>query len=162
VKALDVLNWSGLALTAVGTAITAIGIGRTWQQFRPEGARFWGPVYDWADRRVQQPVRRFGQAVQGRWSKLRGAGDSRAVSGVASASFGAGVAFNARAVVTYGPLPDLGDQEAFVEEVHRRTNHLRTEMQRLEAEVRGEIAAREKACTDFKVSSMINTSGCVI
>jgi len=38
---------------------------------------------------------------------------------VASASFGAGVAFNARAVVTYGPLPDLGDQEAFVEEVHR-------------------------------------------
>lgn len=141
--AADVLSWSGLGLTLVGTAIAALGIGETWRQFRPEGARFWGSFYSWADRRLRQPARSLRVAAQRRWNSLRGATDVRQVSGAASAvlSFTA----TASGVVTYGPLPDPGDDGAFAEEVQRRTNELRMGIQRMESSLSAETAVREKA-----------------
>jgi hypothetical protein len=54
--------------------IAGIGISRTWEQFRPEGARFWAPFYDWADRRIRQSARSFGRAAKRRWNRFRSAG----------------------------------------------------------------------------------------
>jgi uncharacterized membrane protein len=140
--AAGVLSWSGLALSLVGTAIAALGIRETWRQFRPEGARFWGPFYDWVDRRVRQPARSLRVAAQRRWNRLHGTTDVRQVSGTASAVFSARA--SASGVVTYGPLPDPNDG-AFAEEVHRRTNELRMGIQRVESSVSTETAVREKA-----------------
>jgi multidrug resistance efflux pump len=42
-------------------------------------------------------------------------------------------------------LPDPSDDGAFAEEVHRRTNELRMEIQRMESSLSAETAVREKA-----------------
>lgn len=141
--AADALTWSGLALSLAGTAIAAIGIGQTWRQFHPEGARFWGPFYDWADRRVRQPARSLSIAAQRRWNRMRGITDVRHQSGTARVVMGATI--TAEGVVTYGPLPDLNDTGAFTKEVHRRTNELRMGIQRVESSLSAETAVRQKA-----------------
>jgi hypothetical protein len=143
VTAADVLTWSGLALSLAGTAIAAIGIGQTWRQFHPEGARFWGPFYDWADRCVRQPARSFGVAIHRRWNRLRRTTDVRQQSGTSSAVFG--FTGTAQGMVTYGPLPDPKDNSAFAEEVQRRTNELRMGIQRVESSLSGEAAMHKKA-----------------
>jgi hypothetical protein len=143
VTASEALSWSGLALSLVGTAIAALGITETWRQFRPEGARFWGPFYDWADRRIRQPARSLRIAAQRRWNRLRGGTDVRQVSGTASVVIG--VQASASGVVTYGPLPDPSNDGAFADEVQRRTNELRMGIQRVESSLSTETALREKA-----------------
>jgi hypothetical protein len=139
----EVLGWLGLGLSLVGTAIAAAGIGQTWRQFRPEGARFWGPFYNWTDRRVRRPARSLRISTKRRLNRLRGVTDVRQVSGTSSAVFS--VRASAKGVVTYGPLPDLRDNGAFAEEVHRRTNELRMGIQRVESSLSAESAVREKA-----------------
>lgn len=146
--AAGVLSWSGLALSLIGTAIAALGIRETWRQFRPEGARFWGPFYNWADRRVRQPARSLRVAAQRRWNSLRGATDVRQVSGTSSAVFS--VRASASGVVTYGPLPDPSDDGAFAEEVQRRTNELRMGIQRVESSLSAEAAVRERAVSKLQ------------
>jgi hypothetical protein len=143
-----VLSWSGLALSVIGTAIAALGIRETWRQFRPEGARFWGPFYSWVDRRVRQPAQRFGRASQRRWNRLRGITNMRELSGTASAVFSARASVSG--VVTYGPLPDPNDDGAFVEELQRRTNELRLGIQRVESSLSAETAVREKAVSQLQ------------
>jgi hypothetical protein len=76
VTAGEVLSWSGLALSLVGTGVAALGISEIWRQFRPEGARFWGPFYDWADRHVRQPARSIRVAVKRRWNRMWGKASS--------------------------------------------------------------------------------------
>jgi hypothetical protein len=51
----------------------------------------------------------------------------------------------ASGVVTYGPLRDPKDDDAFAEEVHRRTNELRIGIQRVESSMSGETTVREKS-----------------
>jgi len=143
VTAPAVLSWCGLALSVIGTAIAAIGIRETWRQFRPEGARFWGPFYAWADRRIRQPARSVGITAQRRWNRMRGVTDVRQVTGTLSTVFG--VRASASGVVTYGPLPDRKDDGRFAEEVQRRTNELRMGIQRVESSLSTETAVREKA-----------------
>jgi hypothetical protein len=148
VTAAAVLNWFGLAVSLAGALIAGIGISQTWRQFRPEGARFWGPFYDWADRRLRQPARSLRIAAQRRLNRLRGATDVRQVSGTASAVFN--VMTSASGVVTYGPLPGPQDEGGFAEEVQRRTNELRIGIQRVESSVSGETAAREKVIGELQ------------
>lgn len=141
--AAEVLSWSGLALSLIGTGVAALGISATWRQFHPEGARFWGPFSDWADRRVRQPARSLSVAGQRRWNRLRGVTDVRQVSGTSSAVFNATT--SATGVATYGPLPDRKDDAPFAEEVQRRTNELRMGVQRVESALSAETAVCEKA-----------------
>jgi hypothetical protein len=145
VTAAEALSWSGLALTLVGTAIAALGISQTWRQFRPEGARFWAPFYDWADRRVQQPARSFGRSTKRRWNHMWGRVEPRSTTVKVGQAIETETAMPVTVKLTNSESVDPKDADAFYAYVRKHLSILRAHVQRLDEDVDREGTLRGAA-----------------
>lgn len=149
-KAAEVVSWSGLALSLVGTVIAAIGIRQTWRQFHPEGARFWGPFYEWTDRRVRQPAQSFGRATKQGWNRLWGRAERRSITVKLGQAIETETAMPVTVVKRYANLPDPDDAKAFAAAVEKRFAELRGAMDRVEQGLAAQTTDREKAVDELQ------------
>jgi hypothetical protein len=150
VTAAEVLSWTGLALTVVGTAIAAVGILETWRQFRPDGARFWAPFYDWANRRVRQPARSFGRAIDRRWNRMWGRVEPRSTTVKVGQPIETETAMPVTVKLHDSESVDPKDAEAFGAYVKKRLAILRAHVQRIDEDVDRERTLRGAAIEGLK------------
>jgi hypothetical protein len=143
--AAEVLSWSGLALSLIGTAIAALGISQTWRQFHPAGARFWGPFYDWADRRLRQPARSFGRATKLRWNRMLGTVEPRSTTVKVGQAIETDSVMSATVRLSDSESVDPNDAEAFYAYVRKRLATLRAHVQRLDEDINHERTLRGAA-----------------
>jgi hypothetical protein len=150
VTAGEVLSWSGLALSLVGTGVAALGISETWRQFRPEGARFWGPFYDWADRHGRQPARSIRVAVKRRWNRMWGRVEPRSTTVKLGQAIETEIAMPVTVIRADEESVDPNDPQAIAAYMQKHVGILRAHVQRLDEDVERETALRSAAIDRLK------------
>ena len=138
------LYWIGFVVSLVGVVVGVIGIWTTWQEYRSAGDRFWEPVYKAVRQFVVDPLRRSARQVK----RFLGVTQSHSVE-VHGATMTA-TAGHVRVRVSYGPLPDMEESEAFVAEVHRRTNDLLGRIQDVNEALQDEVKAMSGADEELR------------
>jgi hypothetical protein len=116
-------------LEIAGLALAAVGFKRTWREHAP-GQDYW------------QPEKARARSAQRRLRRMIGRpAPAHVMPGAAHMNVSA--TLEARAHVTWGPLPDPADPSALVGELHRRLNELHDASQRARFALDDERAARE-------------------
>ena len=124
------------ALEIAGLSLAAVGFIRTWREHAP-GLDYWQPHKAMARTARERAVRRIRQMI-GRPAP------QHVTLGAAHINVSA-IALDARAHVTWGPLPDPADPPALVAELHRRINELHAALQQAQYDITDERKARETA-----------------